>query len=418
MTERVVIQYLRERHRLPDRRAGYTQKAMVGGHKVYLRTGEYEDGTLGEIFLDMHKEGAAFRSLMNCFAIAISLGLQYGVPLERVRRRVHVHALRAERHGRGQRPHQDGDVDHRLRLPRAGDHLPRAAPTSPTCPTRTCAATPSAASPARARSPTSAGAGRSPGAPPRSRPRRHRGAPSPASAAAAARSPPGPLRLRGRAPQGLRGRPLRRVRPVHDGAQRHLPEVHPMRNDHGVFVNSSAYPNVLLDRAIAVISPVMDVEEALGVDVNQLLWVSSLREFLEQGRNSGAGASWDTISSVDEQPPQWGKCVPVSARARQGSDPASRRHRSCPAASFGGPFRAPLHRPAQTVLTFVRSARKHPQAETHRRYTQQINGITATTAMACWPPRYGTGPGTVHCPRPRGSSMRFFAGTLVPQQPA
>ena len=82
MAERVVTKYLRERHRLPDRRAGYTQKAVVAGHKVYLRTGEYEDGTLGEIFLDMHKEGAAFRSLMNCFAIAISLGLQHGVPLE------------------------------------------------------------------------------------------------------------------------------------------------------------------------------------------------------------------------------------------------------------------------------------------------------------------------------------------------
>ncbi|MEM7621177.1 MAG: vitamin B12-dependent ribonucleotide reductase [Pseudomonadota bacterium] len=71
-----------ERERLPDRRKGYTQKASVGGHKVYLRTGEYEDGRLGEIFVDMHKEGAAFRSLMNNFAIAISLGLQYGVPLE------------------------------------------------------------------------------------------------------------------------------------------------------------------------------------------------------------------------------------------------------------------------------------------------------------------------------------------------
>src|SRR3989442_5259030 len=82
MTERVVTKYLRERHRLPDRRSGYTQKAVVGAHKVYLRTGESEDGALGEIFLDMHKEGAAFRSLMNCFAIAISLGLQHGVPLE------------------------------------------------------------------------------------------------------------------------------------------------------------------------------------------------------------------------------------------------------------------------------------------------------------------------------------------------
>ncbi|MFQ5984128.1 MAG: vitamin B12-dependent ribonucleotide reductase [Alphaproteobacteria bacterium] len=71
-----------KRRRLPQRRRGYTQKAIVGGHKVYLRTGEYEDGSLGEIFVDMHKEGAAFRSLMNNFAIAISIGLQYGVPLE------------------------------------------------------------------------------------------------------------------------------------------------------------------------------------------------------------------------------------------------------------------------------------------------------------------------------------------------
>ena len=71
-----------DRERLPDRRKGYTQKAVVGGHKVYLRTGEYADGRLGEIFIDMHKEGAAFRSLMNNFAIAVSVGLQYGVPLE------------------------------------------------------------------------------------------------------------------------------------------------------------------------------------------------------------------------------------------------------------------------------------------------------------------------------------------------
>ena len=70
------------RQRLPERRKGYTQKAIVGGHKVYLRTGEYQDGRLGEIFIDMHKEGAAFRAMMNNFAIAISVGLQYGVPLE------------------------------------------------------------------------------------------------------------------------------------------------------------------------------------------------------------------------------------------------------------------------------------------------------------------------------------------------
>ncbi len=82
MAERVVIRYQARRHRLPGRRTGFTQKASVGGHKVYIRTGEYEDGSVGEIFLDMHREGAAFRSLMNCFAIAVSLGLQYGVPLE------------------------------------------------------------------------------------------------------------------------------------------------------------------------------------------------------------------------------------------------------------------------------------------------------------------------------------------------
>jgi ribonucleoside-diphosphate reductase alpha chain len=82
MAEKIIYRYIAQRRRLPDRRAGYTQKARIGNHKVYLRTGEYEDGTLGEIFLDMHKEGAAFRSMTNCFAIAISLGLQHGVPLE------------------------------------------------------------------------------------------------------------------------------------------------------------------------------------------------------------------------------------------------------------------------------------------------------------------------------------------------
>ena len=81
--ERIVEKLIeRARQKMPGRRKGYTQKAIVGGHKVYLTTGEYEDGKIGEIFIDMHKEGAAFRSLMNNFAIAISLGLQYGVPLE------------------------------------------------------------------------------------------------------------------------------------------------------------------------------------------------------------------------------------------------------------------------------------------------------------------------------------------------
>ncbi|AVM73920.1 vitamin B12-dependent ribonucleotide reductase [Magnetospirillum gryphiswaldense] len=82
VAERIVERIAAARRKLPDRRKGYTQKAMVGGHKVYLRTGEYEDGKVGEIFIDMHKEGAAFRAMMNNFAIAISIGLQYGVPLE------------------------------------------------------------------------------------------------------------------------------------------------------------------------------------------------------------------------------------------------------------------------------------------------------------------------------------------------
>ncbi len=82
IVERVIEKVVRDREKLPNRRQGYTQKAVIGGHKVYLRTGEFGDGRLGEIFIDMHKEGAAFRAMMNNFAIAISLGLQYGVPLE------------------------------------------------------------------------------------------------------------------------------------------------------------------------------------------------------------------------------------------------------------------------------------------------------------------------------------------------
>ena len=84
IVEKVIVKEIirNERTKMPQRRKGYTQKAIVGGHKVYLRTGEYQDGTLGEIFIDMHKEGAGFRAMMNNFAIAVSVGLQYGVPLE------------------------------------------------------------------------------------------------------------------------------------------------------------------------------------------------------------------------------------------------------------------------------------------------------------------------------------------------
>ncbi|QYX58381.1 vitamin B12-dependent ribonucleotide reductase [Roseovarius sp. SCSIO 43702] len=84
IVEKVIVKEIVKSHRekMPERRKGYTQKAIVGGHKVYLRTGEYQDGSLGEIFIDMHKEGAGFRAMMNNFAIAVSVGLQYGVPLE------------------------------------------------------------------------------------------------------------------------------------------------------------------------------------------------------------------------------------------------------------------------------------------------------------------------------------------------
>ncbi|MBM4157297.1 MAG: vitamin B12-dependent ribonucleotide reductase [Ignavibacteria bacterium] len=82
VAERIIHRYIAKRRKLPYRRKGYTQKAKIGTHSVYLRTGEYDNGQLGEIFIDMHREGAAFRSLMNCFAIAVSLGLQHGVPLE------------------------------------------------------------------------------------------------------------------------------------------------------------------------------------------------------------------------------------------------------------------------------------------------------------------------------------------------
>lgn len=84
IVERIIVKEAirSNREKLPARRKGYTQKAIIGGHKVYLRTGEYDDGKLGEIFIDMHKEGAGFRAMMNNFAIAVSVGLQYGVPLE------------------------------------------------------------------------------------------------------------------------------------------------------------------------------------------------------------------------------------------------------------------------------------------------------------------------------------------------
>ena len=82
IAERIIHRYIAKRRRLPYRRTGYTQKAKINGQSVYIRTGEYDNGQIGEIFIDMHREGAAVRSLLNCFAISVSLGLQHGVPLE------------------------------------------------------------------------------------------------------------------------------------------------------------------------------------------------------------------------------------------------------------------------------------------------------------------------------------------------
>ncbi|MBK6680786.1 MAG: vitamin B12-dependent ribonucleotide reductase [Ignavibacteriales bacterium] len=82
VAERIIHRYIAKRRRLPDRRKGYTQKAKINGQSLYIRTGEYDNGQIGEIFIDMHREGATVRSLLNSFAIAISLGLQHGVPLE------------------------------------------------------------------------------------------------------------------------------------------------------------------------------------------------------------------------------------------------------------------------------------------------------------------------------------------------
>ena len=251
IAEKIVYRYIAHRRRLPDRRAGYTQKSRIGNHKIYLRTGEYEDGTLGEIFIDMHKEGAAFRSMTNCFAIAISLGLQHGVPLEEYVDAFSVHALRAERR-RGRQPaHQDDDLDHRLHLPRAGHHLSRPARPGP----RRCGR------PARRRhAPRGRGAGLRVGRGGRAAAGagraaadaeglRHAAKRAPA-AARGKRQRPQERRRHGRGidarpedppgpPQGLRGRPVRRVRPAHAGAQRRLLQVRHLRGDVGVQLKSS-----------------------------------------------------------------------------------------------------------------------------------------------------------------------------------
>ena len=289
IVERITV--LREREKLPGRRKGYTQKAVVGGHKVYLRTGEYEDGRIGEIFIDLHKEGAALRSLLNNFAIAISLGLQYGVPLEEyvdaftftrfepqgpvqgndtikyatsildyVFRELaisymerfdlaHVDpsegSVRRARQGRGGRPRRSPTRRYRVEGPDALAHRQarggerRRLFFLPPC-----------------------GGGSGWGVDEcgcwRQRHRaalrwRHRaevrargealadaGAGKPCLAGAAARRQGARLRTprRGQG-QGLRGRDVRRVRQLHAGAQRHLHEVRHVRQHDGVFVDGT-----------------------------------------------------------------------------------------------------------------------------------------------------------------------------------
>ncbi len=144
---------MREREKMPDRRKGYTQKAVVGGHKVYLRTGEYDDGRIGEIFIDMHKEGAALRSFINNFAIAVSLGLQYGVPLEE-----YVDAFtftRFEPAGpvQGNDSHQVRDLDPRLCVPRTRGQLHEPLRSRPCRSLRVATSTRSARASRKARTP-------------------------------------------------------------------------------------------------------------------------------------------------------------------------------------------------------------------------------------------------------------------------
>ena len=127
IVERVIerIERTREREKLPDRRKGYTQKAVVGGHKVYLRTGEYQDGRLGEIFIDMHKEGAAFRSPDEQFRHRDLARPAIWRAARGICGGLHLHPLRAGRLRAGQRRDQERDLDPRLHLPRARDLLSR-----------------------------------------------------------------------------------------------------------------------------------------------------------------------------------------------------------------------------------------------------------------------------------------------------
>ena len=294
IVERITV--LREREKLPGRRKGYTQKAVVGGHKVYLRTGEYEDGRLGEIFIDMHKEGAALRSLLNNFAIAISLGLQYGVPLEEyvdaftftrfepqgpvqgndtikyatsildyVFRELaisymerfdlaHVDpsegALRRARQGRGGRPRRSRTAPLRVEGPdplahrqaRGGEQRRRLSLP---------AGGGSAGEGGGAASGGNVTALHSAGATALKAEPEAKLSPTQALENLAWQEPQRDAKARRRRTprrgqgQGLRGRDVRRVRQLHAGAQRHLHEVRHVRQHDGVFVTTSSREHLL-----------------------------------------------------------------------------------------------------------------------------------------------------------------------------
>ena len=211
------------RVRLPKKRRGFTQEARVGGHKIFLRTGEYEDGTLGEIFIDMHKEGAAFRSLMNCFAMAVSVGLQYGVPLETYVEQYTFTRFEPQGIVEGHDEHEVRDVDRRLPLPRPRRRVPAALRLRARAARRTRRDARSRPTPTSRRS---------------SRRRRSLALALRAERATATRRPRERARRAARGDDGRRAR-LRRLR-AHHGAQRRLLQVPELRKLDGLLLTSVA----------------------------------------------------------------------------------------------------------------------------------------------------------------------------------
>ena len=263
IVERITV--LRERERLPARRKGYTQKAVVGGHKVYLRTGEYDDGRLGEIFVDMHKEGAALRSPAQQLRHRDLARPAIRRAARGICRRLHLHPLRAAGPGAGQRLDQIRHLDPRLRVPRAGGLLSRALRPRPCRPERgggfdalgkgESEGKPAPATNFVSQGPDALAHRSSLGGEQRhaasDRPRAAATSPPSRGAATALKAEPeaklspaqqldlridpqdardarqarGLREARRGARQGLRGRGLRRMRQLHAGAQRHLHEM-------------------------------------------------------------------------------------------------------------------------------------------------------------------------------------------------